>query len=241
MIRGNRRAAPRGPAPAARCLVYVARIADLRPGQAGLLDEHEAWRLARLQPGQDRDRFLLAAALLRAAAGLQAGIAPAAVAVDRSCDECGKPHGRPRLPGSGLAAAISHSGDLAAVALTAAGPVGVDVEAISAGPDHALLDLVCTAAERAFVSTGSDFFSYWTRKEAVLKATGQGLRLPMTELTVAPPGRPAALVTFGGGQPPPCQLADLTVGAGYAAAAAVLTDLPVTFSTLDGGPMLRRL
>jgi len=65
-------------------------------------------------------------------AGRATGDDPAAIVVDRTCHTCGEPHGRPRLPGTRLEASISHSGDIVAVALAEAGPVGVDIEQLSA-------------------------------------------------------------------------------------------------------------
>jgi 4'-phosphopantetheinyl transferase len=210
------------------CAVYLARLSQLRPRHDSLLSGPETQRAARYRLQADRDRFVLATALLRIVAACQAGGDPAELEVNRSCERCGAQHGRPRLPGTGLAASISHSGDVVAVALTAGLPVGVDVEAISARDYEPLVPRVCTAAERQFVRTAEDFYAYWTKKEAVLKATGTGLRTPMTAVTVTPPG--TAPVVEG---VEPCRLATISAGAGYAAAVAVLTASPVTFDVSD--------
>jgi 4'-phosphopantetheinyl transferase len=45
----------------------------------------------------------------------------------RACPTCGKPHGRPTLPGTGLSVSVSHSGEWAVVAFAPV-EVGVDVE-----------------------------------------------------------------------------------------------------------------
>ena len=210
------------------CSVYLARLSQLRPHHEGLLSGPEAQRAARFRLQADRDRFVLATALLRTTVTRQTGGDPAELEVNRSCERCGAQHGRPRLPGTGLAASISHSGDVVAVALTAGLPVGVDVEAISARDYEALVPRVCTAAERQFVRTAEDFFAYWTKKEAVLKAIGTGLRTPMTAVAVTPPGAAPEVTGVE-----PCQLATIAAGAGYAAAVAVLTASPVTFDVSD--------
>lgn len=207
------------------CAVYLARLSQLGPRHERLLSRPEAQRAARFRQKPDRDRFVLATAVLRTAVAQLAGGDPAALEVNRSCEHCGAQHGRPRLPGTGLEASISHSGDVVAVALTAGLPVGVDVEAISARDYEPLVPRVCTAAERQFVRTAEDFYAYWTKKEAVLKATGTGLRTPMTAVAVTPPGTAPAVAGTE-----PCQLATITAGAGYAAAVAVLTGSPVTFN-----------
>jgi 4'-phosphopantetheinyl transferase len=219
------------------CTVYLARLDQLRPGHERWLAGPEAARAARFRLRADRDRFVLATAVLRAAAASRVGADPAGVPVDRGCEHCGGQHGRPRLPGTGLAASITHSGDVVAVALTEGGPVGVDVEAIGSRAYESLLTRVCTAAERQDVHTARDFYTVWTRKEAVLKATGTGLRTPLTSVTVTPPGQPPGVLELAGGEPA-CVLADVEAGAGYAAAAAVLTAGAVTFDVRGAAPLL---
>ena len=76
------------------------------------------------------------------------------------------------------------------------------------------------ASERA-----TTFFTYWTRKEALLKATGHGLAIELGVVHVTPPGGTAALVAG----PPPLspervRLRDLDAGPGYAACLALLTE-----------------
>jgi 4'-phosphopantetheinyl transferase len=219
------------------CTVYLARLDQLRPEHEQWLAGPEAARAARFRLRADRDRFVLATAVLRAAVADRTGAAPALVPVDRGCEHCGGQHGRPRLPGTGFAASITHSGDIVGVALTEGSPVGVDVEAIGPRPYEPLLARVCTAAERQRVHTARDFFTVWTRKEAVLKATGAGLRTPLTSITVTPPGQPPGVVELAGAEPA-CALADVEAGPGYAAAAAVLTTAAVTVDVRAAAPLL---
>jgi 4'-phosphopantetheinyl transferase len=219
------------------CTIYLARLDLLQPCQHELLSPAEAARAARFRLRADRDRFVLATAVLRLAAARRTGGDPAALEVERGCEHCGGQHGRPRLPGTGLAASISHSGDVVAVALTGGQPVGVDVEAITARDYTPLVPRVCTGAEQARVRTAGDFYTVWTRKEAVLKATGEGLRTPMGRVTVTPPGEPPAVLELAGSVPA-CRLADIAAGEGYAAAAAVLTAAAVTFEVRAAGALL---
>jgi 4'-phosphopantetheinyl transferase len=219
------------------CTVYLARLDQVRPEHERWLAGPEAARAARFRLRPDRDRFVLATAVLRAAVAASSDGLPAGVAVDRECEHCGGQHGRPRLPGTGLEASITHSGDVVAVALTGGAPVGVDVEAIGAGAYEPLLARVCTPAELPHVRTARDFYTVWTRKEAVLKAAGTGLRTPMGQVTVTPPGQPPAVLELDGTEPA-CALADIEAGAGYAAAAAVLTAAAVTFDVRAAAPLL---
>jgi len=222
---------------AGQCVVYLARLAQLGLGHHVLLDEQETQRHARFRQQADQDRFALATAVLRLAAGQRTGAAPASVRVDRACEYCGGQHGRPRLPGTGLEASISHSGDVVAVGLTEGLPVGVDVEAIGDRDYESLIASVCRQDEQPLVRSADDFCAYWTRKEAVLKATGAGLRTPMASLHVSAPGLPPALLSLDGARPP-CSMADIDVGSSYAAAVAVLTAQQVRFDVLDADLLL---
>ena len=216
--------------------MFLARLGDLRDHHAALLDHREIDRRSRFTSEADRDRFTLGAVLLRLAAAHSVEGAPG-VAVTRTCAHCGRQHGRPRLPGSPLHASVSHTGDLVVVATTVAGPVGVDVELVGLSPTPPLLAAVCSSVERAFVRTPQDFFTYWVRKEAVLKATGEGLQREMTDVVVARPDRPPRLLFIEGAETPTCSMTSITVD-GYRGAVAVLAERPVTFTFVDAGASL---
>ena len=93
---------------------------------------------------------------------------------------------------SGLRFNASRSGGYAAVALTLAREVGVDVEAIAPRAGlHMLIDRALCETERARLSalTGTEreaaFFRFWARKEAYLKARGLGLAIPPNAVDTA--------------------------------------------------------
>ncbi len=217
-------AGDRTPAPV-RCQVWLAGLASYRAAHRSLLDEVELDRLRRYQMAADRARFTVAAALLRLVAGRQLGIGPRQVAVDRSCPRCERAHGKPILRGAGAPhVSISHSAELIALAVTEAAPIGVDVEAV-VERDHAGLAATFLAGTEA-VDGPAAFYTLWTRKEAVVKATGDGLRMPLTEVLVGDPAGPARLISYGGAQLPSC-LRDLRLEPGYAGAVAVLADGPL--------------
>jgi 4'-phosphopantetheinyl transferase len=142
--------------------------------------------------------------------------------VDRTCPGCGDQHGPPRLPGTELHASVSHSGDVVAVAVTDAGPVGIDVEEIGVLDYARLMQDVCAEDERPFVDGAVAFYAYWTRKEAFLKATTEGLTRRMADIVVSPPKLPPAILDVRNGPTPPTRMRDLSVE-GYSATAAVLT------------------
>jgi 4'-phosphopantetheinyl transferase len=221
----------------ARCSVFVAHRRHLQERHRDLLDNLETERCRRYRIAADRDRFTLAAVLLRAVTGRTTGVEASAVVVDRTCDSCGDPHGRPRLPGTDLEVSISHSGDVVAAAITPAGPVGVDIEQLGSGHTD-LVTTVCTGSELRHVGTAADFYAYWTRKEAVLKATGEGLRRRMTSIEVTAPGARPALISLDSGAALACRMADLRI-AGYAGAVAVLTAAHVSFDVFDATWLLQ--
>jgi hypothetical protein len=74
----------------------------------------------------------------------------------------------------------------------------------------------------------------------VLKATGDGLSRPMRDLHVSPPAAAPMLLGLAGDAPPACQLADISVGAGYLGCVAVLTPDPVAVQTLTARDLLAR-
>ncbi len=123
----------------------------------------------------DRGRSLLAAALLRAAVAEHLAVEPDEVVVDRTCSDCGGPHGAPRILGPGPTlpwVSVSHSGVLVVVAVSTEGPIGVDVQRVAdlADPEQA---------------------TAWVRREARMKA-GRG---ETQELAAPVPGYVAALAT----------------------------------------------
>jgi len=92
-------------------------------------------------------------------------------------------HKKPAV--EGIAFNSSHSGNCILIAIAPAG-VGIDVEHIRHDFDFdVLMDTCFTAEEQAFINQGerrNNFFSLWTRKEAVLKANGTGLITRLNEL-----------------------------------------------------------
>lgn len=91
--------------------------------------------------------------------------------------------GRPRLSGLGRGAhiSLSHGRGFAAVAMTRAGPVGVDVEAVRPLPALRLARRWFTSEEAAWLHALPEcrrpaaYFWLWTHKEAMGKALGTGL------------------------------------------------------------------
>jgi 4'-phosphopantetheinyl transferase len=227
-----------------QCLVLWGVLGDVRPGLERLLNEVEVGRRERYVREADRDRFTLGVALTRLAVGRWLGVAPEKVPVSRACDGCGEPHGRPVIEG-GPRVSVSHSGDRVALALSEFGGVGVDVEARQRVIKDEVAEILLGAAEAAELGRyGGDrqdaLFGYWTRKEAVLKATGDGLRVPLRSLRLSGPEEPPRLVAWEGRPEMPGRITMRTVdpGPGYAAALALIDQPEVTVREEPAGPLL---
>ena len=100
------------------------------------------------------------------------------------------PYGKPYSPGSGVHFSISHSGSMVWAAFCREATVGIDVENQLPLPDLADLTTQLHPREAQAIDHFSAeertaaFYRCWTRKEAVLKALGKGLSLPLNTFQV---------------------------------------------------------
>lgn len=219
---------------ATAAVVHVLRTPHQDVGAAGLalLAPGERARADAYRRDDDRRRSRTAALLLRCAAAALTGVPPAAVPVRRRCPGCGEgDHGRPELPGTGWHASVSHAGAWCVVALTRAGPVGVDVEVLVPLDVAEIAPTVLGPGEAA--ADAAALLRLWTRKEAVVKATGQGLRTPLGDVLVGLADAPAALRACPGVPPGTGVLRDVDAPPGHLAAVCVLT------GSLPGAPAPR--
>lgn len=232
-----------------QCHVWWTRPADAPSGLIEVLDVHERSRRQRLARPADRRRYLTAHALLRVALAGYLECDPAALRFTARCKTCGGRHGKPRLlaPDGGLEVSLSHSGNRVAVGVTVGVPIGVDVEETTGQRDlEAMRDLALSARERRSLDrlAASDravgFLRYWTRKEAVLKATGDGLATSPRSVTVSAPDEPARLLGWDSPQRPsvPVQLHDLNPGDGFVGSVALLSDASHSIVEYDGHRLL---
>lgn len=218
------------------CDVWWAVPLPVQPRYLALLDPLEQGRYQAYRQEIDRRRFLTGRVLAKTVVGELLGLAPDAVEFDATCDDCGKPHGRPTIPDAQFS--ISHSGERIGLAVTTGSPVGLDVETATRRADGSLISYALNETEQGDLADLGEadrelaFFRYWTRKEALMKATGRGLRIPLQSITLSGPGEPARLVASADAAlaPATTRLADLEPGEGYRAAVAVLTgsELEVT-------------
>ncbi|TPQ22184.1 4'-phosphopantetheinyl transferase family protein [Streptomyces sporangiiformans] len=215
----------------------------------GLLDSTELLRCSSFAHELDLARFVTGRMLAKTALASLVGTSPEAIRFRTRCTECGGPHGKPHAVGAGAGweLSISHSGDIVAVAIALGSPLGLDVEQAEpwSGPElPPEYELVLTPVERAAVEALPEerraraCLTYWTRKEAVLKATGEGLNTPMTDFTLSGPEEPPTLLTWhppDATRPVPA-LADVRLGEdchGAVAALGVRSVLPTVHSSAE--------
>lgn len=166
---------------------------DSANGDPSLLSPNERMRAVRLKRPQDRERFLEAHCAIRRLLAFELGVDPRRLEFDAAAV------GKPFLtrPAQKLEFNLSHSGCHGLIAVAKDRPVGVDIEVrrpISnpltvafqiATPREAQLLKQLPASQ-----VHSSFFELWTRKEAVLKASGRGFSINPRELEVGfGPGR----------------------------------------------------
>ncbi len=101
------------------------------------------------------------------------------------------PHGRPEIaaPDADLHFNLSHSAGVVVCALARGRTIGVDVEDLSRrAPDPAIVTRYCSPAEAEDVCAQGDrwrdrFLTYWTLKEAYLKARGLGIAVHLSDIS----------------------------------------------------------
>ena len=169
------------------------------------LDMAEQVRAARFHFAHDRSRFIAGRGQLRAILAAYAGTAPRGISF--AYGDAGKPYLAATAAGQPVQFNLSHCGGSALLAITRDDPVGVDIEAVRALPDAAEVAKAqfSPAEHAAWRQLPSDqradgFFACWTRKEAVVKALGGGLSIPLDsfEVSVDPAG-PARLISIDDG------------------------------------------
>lgn len=211
-----------GPAPAALSLtdgvVHLWR-AWLEPAPEVLrrleahLSEDERARAARFVFPVHRVRYAAGRGILRELLGRYLGRDPREVRFRYTA------HGKPELDEPGhppLRFNLSNCEAMALAGFVRGREIGVDVEELRPMPDGAAIaERFFSAPEQAVFralppeTRDQGFFNCWTRKEAYIKAVGEGLSMPLDRFDVAfAPGEPAALLAT---RPDPAQAARWTL------------------------------
>jgi 4'-phosphopantetheinyl transferase len=189
---------------------------------AGLLSRAEQQRLDRFHFADHRRRYQIGHGALRLILGAYLGIDPAAVEFAQG------PRGKPYLASKGPYFNLSHSGKLALIGL-ASHEIGLDVEKVR----H--LESLTEIARKHFSPTEFAalsalegdarelaFYRCWTRKEAYIKAIGEGLSMPLDIFDVSLCEQPQFLACRDGKEDPSrWSMLDVSPGPDFVGAAAL--------------------
>ena len=156
----------------------------------GLLSFDEKARAKRFRFEKDRSRFIVGRGLLRNILGSYLDYPPEIIQFIYG------PHGKPGLVNEinpkKLCFNLAHSGEYILIAVTQDRLIGIDIERIQPIPNaEQLVGHYFSLIEiDEYTALSSDrkldaFFSGWTRKEAYLKARGEGLSFPLDKFSVS--------------------------------------------------------
>lgn len=201
-----------------------------------VLSVEERARADRFRTEELRNRYCVAHGALRHLLARKLNRSPADLSFERG--SAGKPLISSRQSSAPPHFNLSHSEDMALIAISADRPVGIDIERYRKGIDVKMLakQYFAPGEARQILSLPDAeqvqaFLVWWTRKEAYLKATGSGLSTPLDsfEISALPDAAPRLLSAAGDSQAANrwrfVDLGDET----YAAALAVETlDIKVT-------------
>ncbi len=190
-----------------------------------LLSETERLRASSLMNDVARNEFIIGRALVRLIGSSLLHIKPSDIMIGSNR------HGKPNFTGdssaNNLRFNVSHSHSLVTIALARGREIGIDIEWIDETFDgKEIAARIFSPAELSELHSLSEydqrvaFYNGWTRKEAYLKATGEGLTDDMSsiELTLLPNG-PARLLRLPAPKnPTDWTIHDLTLPSGFAGA-----------------------
>lgn len=203
---------------------------NVTAGERAALSAHlsaeERARSQRFLDERDSHRYAATRGMLREILSGYAGLPPAQIAF-RYGDR-GKPYLHEGPP---LWFNLSHSADLAAIAVSTDFDIGVDIERLRPVrrdlPDRYFSRSEATALAALEGNAWRDaFFRCWTRKEAFIKALGEGMRQPLDSFSVSfGEGEPARLMWLEGHSDAPANwtLLDTPPAEGFAGAIAAKT------------------
>lgn len=198
--------------------VHLARFSDLAAhliAYTATLSTDERKRAARLRFDDARQAFILGRGWLRSTLGNALNVSPGDVRFTYG------PQGKPALDHTtDLTFNLAHSGDLLVLATAEGVSLGADVEQVRPQPNlkRVAADYFSETEQKALFALPETqqlqaFYRIWTRKEAVIKATGDGFALPLTDFDVTHDDPPQIARLPG-----QWQLHNLNMPAGYISA-----------------------
>jgi 4'-phosphopantetheinyl transferase len=170
-------------------VIDLGRAAAIEASLRCFLSADEIERATRFHRSADRSRFVATRGWLRVTLARALATTPERVSFSYGA------RGKPRLAGAFAEAAlsfnVSHSGDYALIGLAAGQAIGVDIEQLRPMPDFESIAAGYFSANetRAIQALAAPdrlrgFFRCWARKEAFMKATGEGMSIALDGFSV---------------------------------------------------------
>lgn len=161
-----------------------------------VLDADEHSRAARFHFAKDRNRFVAGRVWCREILGLYLGQAAGTLTFERQSG------GKPIVTGEPISYNFSRSGDWGLIAISQPSIIGADIEKMRATDDlpYVARGHFSSAEQASLARLKGDhwfdgFFACWTRKEAVVKAIGEGILMPLDCFDVSlDPASPATII-----------------------------------------------
>jgi len=192
------------------------------------LSHDERQRAGQFHFDLHRDRFIAARGILRMLLGRYLDTLPNSIVFNYGLK------GKPSLPSDPLHFNVSHSEGRALFAFSATTALGVDLEAVRPLPDVLQIarSAFSTSERKALEALAPElqhqaFFRCWTRKEAFIKALGDGLSFPLDRFSVSL-DEPARIIHVDGELAAPSQwtLQHLALHDGFVGAIATRQQHP---------------
>jgi 4'-phosphopantetheinyl transferase len=197
-----------------------------------ILAPAERTRASQFISEADRAHFIERRAALRMVLAGYLAIAPQDIAF--AVNEFGKPSVLASKASDDLAFNTSHSRGFALIAVGRSIQIGIDVERLRPGVElEAIAARFFTANEAGALAAlpshdrVEGFFNAWTRKEAVVKALGRGLSIPLDSFEVSlRPREPPAILRWNipGAPPQSWRIHHIEPALGYVGAVVVDRD-----------------
>lgn len=153
-------------------------------GYLSFLSEDEIKRANRFHFAIHKRRFIVARATLRKLLSLYLACPPEIIQFGYGT------HHKPKViePKTNIYFNLSHSEDMALFAFTLNHELGIDIEKVSDRHDPEIAERYFSPEENKILQLSgnklTDFYRLWTRKEALIKALGEGLSVPLNSFSV---------------------------------------------------------
>jgi 4'-phosphopantetheinyl transferase len=199
--------------------IHIISLIEEHPEYIHFLDEVEMERARRFHSEIDTRRFIASHGALRRILAAYLGTDPNRIRYKQGI------HGKPMLDdgifNSSLRFNISHSGDLGVIVVANGIEVGIDIEQICEEfPIGEIANRFFSSEEQQYLRNSHNplksFFMLWTRKEAYIKGTGEGLNVRLDGIDVTS-NESHRLVSSSSAW----SIVDITLPDGYAGALAI--------------------